>query len=164
MLEHCCRDFLPFSHKSISEVRHWCWAIRPGSQLAFQLIQKVFNGVEVRALCRPVKFLHTDLDKTFLYGPRFVHEGIVIQKQERGFPKLLPRSTESFRMSSAADHYSSSTKLYSCHYALGQVAFSWHPPNPDSSVGLPDVEAWFITLENAFPQLQSPMAVSFTPL
>ena len=25
-----CRDLLPFSHKSISEVGHWCWAIRPG--------------------------------------------------------------------------------------------------------------------------------------
>jgi hypothetical protein len=32
-------------------------------------------------------------------------------------------------------------KIYSGHYALGQVAFSWHPPNPDLSVGLPDSEA-----------------------
>jgi hypothetical protein len=36
------------------------------------------------------------------------------------------------------DHYSSSTKLYSWHYALGPVAFSWHLPNPDLSVRLPD--------------------------
>ena len=28
-------------------------------------------------------------------------------------------------------YYSSFTKLYNWHYALGQVAFSWHPPNPD---------------------------------
>jgi hypothetical protein len=27
----------------------------------------VFDGVEVRALCRPVKFSHTDLDKPILY-------------------------------------------------------------------------------------------------
>ena len=40
-------------------------AIRPGSQLAFQFIPKVFDGVEVRALCMPVKFFHTDLDKPF---------------------------------------------------------------------------------------------------
>ncbi|XP_045557914.1 protein kinase C and casein kinase substrate in neurons protein 1 isoform X2 [Salmo salar] len=33
------------------------------------------------------------------------------------------------------------TNNESWHYALGQVAFSWHPPNPDSSVGLPDDEA-----------------------
>jgi hypothetical protein len=46
------------------------------------------------------------------------------------------------------------------HYA----AFSRHPPNPDSSVGLPDGEVWFITPENVFPLLQSPMVVSFTPL
>jgi hypothetical protein len=32
MLEHCCRDLFPFSHKNINEVRHWCWAIRPRSQ------------------------------------------------------------------------------------------------------------------------------------
>ena len=62
------------------------------------------------------------------------------------------------------NHCSSSTKLYICPYAFGQVAFSWHLPNPDLSVGLPDGESWFITPENAFPLLQSPMVVSFTPL
>ena len=51
---------------------------------------KVFDGVEVRALCRPVKFFHTDLDKSFLYEPHFVHGGIVMLKQERAFLKLLP--------------------------------------------------------------------------
>jgi hypothetical protein len=67
-------------------------------------------------------------------------------------------------MKTALDHYSSSTKLYSGHYALGQVAFSLHPPNPDSCVRLPDDEESFITPENAFPLLQSPMVTSFTPL
>ena len=38
------------------------------------------------------KFLHTDLDKLFLSGPRFVHGDIVMLKQEKTFPKLLPRS------------------------------------------------------------------------
>jgi hypothetical protein len=52
----------------------------------------VFDKVEVRALCRPVKFFHTDLDKPFLYGPHFVHGDIVILKQERAFPILLPQS------------------------------------------------------------------------
>ena len=66
--------------------------IRPGSQLAFQFLPKVLDGVEVRALCRPVKFFHNDLDKPFLYGPRFVHGGIAMLKQERAFPKLLPQS------------------------------------------------------------------------
>uniref|UniRef100_A0AAZ3RBK8 Potassium voltage-gated channel subfamily A member 3 n=1 Tax=Oncorhynchus tshawytscha TaxID=74940 RepID=A0AAZ3RBK8_ONCTS len=50
------------------------------------------NGVEDRALCRPVKFFHTDQDKPFPYGPCFVHRGIVMLKQERPFPKLLPQS------------------------------------------------------------------------
>ena len=72
-----------------------------GSQSAFQFIPKVFDGVEVRVLCRPVKFFHTDLDKPFLYEPRFMHGGIVMLKQKRAFPKLLHKvgSTESSRMS-----------------------------------------------------------------
>jgi len=60
MLEHCCGDLFPFSHKSIREVGQRCWVIRSGLQLVFQFITKVFDGVEARALCRPVKFLHTD--------------------------------------------------------------------------------------------------------
>ena len=58
----------------------------------FQFIPKVFDGVEVRALCRPVKFFHMDLDKPFLYEPCFVHGGIVMLKQERAFSKLFPQS------------------------------------------------------------------------
>ena len=67
--------------------------------MTFQFIPKVFDGVEIRALCRPVKFYHTDLDKPFLYGPRFVH-GIVILKQERAFPNCCYKvvSTELSRM------------------------------------------------------------------
>ena len=53
----------------------------------------MFDAVEVRALCRPVKFFHTDLNKPFLYEPRFVHMDIVMLKQK------LVRSTESSRMS-----------------------------------------------------------------
>jgi hypothetical protein len=99
----------------------------------------MLDGVEVRALCRPVKFFHTDLDKPFLYGPRIVHGDIVMLKQEMTF-------------------------LNSWHHAFGQVRFSWHPPNPDLSVGLPDGEVEFIPPENAFPLLQSPMVANFTPL
>jgi hypothetical protein len=58
----------------------------------FQFIPKVFDGVEVKALFRPIKFFHTDLDKPFMYGPGFVHGGIVMLKQERAFPKLLLQS------------------------------------------------------------------------
>ena len=46
----------------------------------------------VRALSMPVQYFHINLDKPFLYGPRFVHGGIVMLKQERAFPKLLPQS------------------------------------------------------------------------
>ena len=46
------------------------------------------------ALCRPVKFFHTDLDKPFLYGPRFVHGGIVMLKQERAFPQTVATKLE----------------------------------------------------------------------
>ena len=67
-------------------------------------------------------------------------------------------------MKNSPDHYSSSTKLYSWHYALRQVKFYLACANQDSLVGLPDGEAWFITPETAFPLLQSPMVESFTPL
>ena len=66
--------------------------IRPDLQSAFQFITKGFDWVEVRALCRPVKFFHTDLKKPFLYGPRFVHGCFEMLKQERAFPKLLLQS------------------------------------------------------------------------
>jgi hypothetical protein len=38
-----------------------------GLQSAFQFIPKVFNGVEVRALFKPVKLFNKNLDKPFLY-------------------------------------------------------------------------------------------------
>lgn len=54
-------------HKSISEVGQWCWVIRSGSQIAFQ-VQKVLDGVEVIALCRSVKFFHIKLGKNISSG------------------------------------------------------------------------------------------------
>ena len=72
---------------------------------------------------------------------------------------LIPWFCNKMLKKTDPDHYSASTKLYSW-----QVASSWHPPNPDLSILLPDFEAWFITPENAFPLFQSPMASSFTPL
>ena len=65
----------------------------------FQLIPKVFDGVEVRALCRSAKFFHTNLDKPFLYGPRFLHRGNVIMKQESANSCHKVGSTEWSRMS-----------------------------------------------------------------
>ena len=65
MLEHCCEDLLLFRRafvRSVTDVGRLGLA-----QSAFQFIPKVFDGVEVRALCRPVKFFHTDLNKPVLY-------------------------------------------------------------------------------------------------
>lgn len=47
---------LPFRHKSIDVE----------SQLVFQFIPKVLDRVKIRALCRPVKFVDTKVDKAFL--------------------------------------------------------------------------------------------------
>ena len=38
-----------------------------------QFIPKVFSRVEVKALCIPLDFLHTELINPCLYGPTFVH-------------------------------------------------------------------------------------------
>ena len=70
-------------------------AIRPSSKSKFQFIPKVFDKVKVRALCRPVKFFYTDLDKPFLYGLCFVHRGIVMLIQKRAFPNL-PQNCDDF--------------------------------------------------------------------
>ena len=45
----------------------------------FQFIPNMFDGVEFRALCRPIKFFHTDPDNPFLY---LCMGGIVMLKQE----------------------------------------------------------------------------------
>ena len=92
------QGLLLFSHKSISEVGHWCWVIRPGSQLVFQFIPKVFDGVEVRALCRPVEFFHTELNKPFLYGPRFGHGALSCWNRKGPSPNCCHKigSTESY--------------------------------------------------------------------
>lgn len=52
-----------------------------GTQPESQLIPKMLNGVEVKALCRPVKFFHSNWE--FLYGAGFVHVVILTLKQER---------------------------------------------------------------------------------
>ena len=81
-----------------------CWNITTGT--CFHSATKAFerSGADVgtsglarsqcsnSSLCRPVKFFYTDIDKPFLYAPLFVHGGIVMLKQERAFPKLLPQS------------------------------------------------------------------------
>ena len=43
-----------------TEVRLWCQEIHSGPEFLFQFIPKVLDDVEVRALCKPVKFLHPE--------------------------------------------------------------------------------------------------------
>ena len=40
------------------------------------------GGVDIRALCRPLKFLHAKLLKPCLYVPLFEHTGTVMLEQE----------------------------------------------------------------------------------
>ena len=88
-----------------------CWNIAAGTCILFNSATKAsvrsatvrfavgvsihskdVRWVEVRALCRQVKFFHTNLDKPFLYGPRCKHGCIFMLNQERSFPKVLPQS------------------------------------------------------------------------
>lgn len=46
---------------------------RPGVQLVFKFVPKVFSEVEVMALCRTLEFFLRDLGETCCYGPYFVH-------------------------------------------------------------------------------------------
>ena len=112
----------------------------------------------------------------------------VMLEQEGAIPKLFPQSWEhgivqhllvcwsiqsSFHWKYGAKssswkttphHNRPSTKHYTWHNAVRQVPFSWQPPNPDSSIGLPDGEAQFVTPENESPLLKNPVAACFTPL
>ncbi len=58
----------------------------------------------------------------------------------------------------------SNTKLYSWHNTARQTTFSWYMANPDSPIGLLNRETWFLTPQNRFPLLQSPVSVCFTSL
>lgn len=61
---------LPFSHKSVSEVGHWCRTIRPGSLSTFQFTLKLFDGrTEVKALCRSAKLSHTNQNQKIHKNP-----------------------------------------------------------------------------------------------
>ena len=50
------QDFLPLSNKGIREIRHQCWEIRLGLQMASDFIPNVFDGVGVRDLSKPAMF------------------------------------------------------------------------------------------------------------
>ena len=116
----------------------------------------MFDGLEVRVLCRPVKFFHTKLDKPFLYGPHFMHRGIVMLKQVRAFPFCHNVGiTELSRMSlyvvalrfpftgtnEPSPKHQKQPQTIIILYVFEPIAFSWHPPNLDSSIGLSDGEA-----------------------
>ncbi|GFU23302.1 hypothetical protein TNCV_2559881 [Trichonephila clavipes] len=61
-------------------------------------------------------------------------------------------------------HYASATKLNSWYNVVTEETFAGHPPNPDPSIRLPDCKARFITPNNSFPHVHSPMTVNSTPL
>lgn len=46
----------------------------------------VFNGVEVRALCRPIEFIYTKLISSCLYGTLVVSRGTTMLESQRVFP------------------------------------------------------------------------------
>ncbi len=52
------------------------------------------------------------------------------------------------------------------HNAVRQVTSSWRLPNSDSPIRLASsvLQVYFITPQNWFPQLQSPVLACFTPL
>uniref|UniRef100_A0A667XDP1 Niban apoptosis regulator 2b n=1 Tax=Myripristis murdjan TaxID=586833 RepID=A0A667XDP1_9TELE len=54
----------------------------------------VFYRVQVRTLCRPVKFIHTRLCHPCLYGPCFVHWCTVMLEEEGARSKLFPQGWE----------------------------------------------------------------------
>ena len=58
-----------------------------------QFIPKMFDGVEVRALCRPIKFFHTDWQTISVWATLYVG-GIVILKKGKGLPQTVATKLE----------------------------------------------------------------------
>ena len=81
----------------------------------------MFNGVEVRALCRPVKFFHTDLDKPFLYLPHFVQGegGIGMLTAGMSFRPVAPKHK--------------ARSIQKCFVESGVEELDWLAQSPDLS-------------------------------
>jgi hypothetical protein len=62
--------------------------------ICLQFIPKVFDGVEVRALCKPVKFLHTDVDKTISVWTSLCARGHSQAKTGKGLPQTVATKLE----------------------------------------------------------------------
>ena len=71
------------------------------ARMAIQIIPKVFDGVQVRALCSPVKFFHTDLDKSFCMDLVWCTGALSCWNSKGPSPNFCHRvgSTEMYRMS-----------------------------------------------------------------
>ena len=93
--------------------------------VGFQFILKVFSGVEVRALCRPVKFFHTDLNKPFLYGPCLSCYSVPLRFPFTGTKELALTMKNSPR------------PLFLLHQTL-QLALYIRGYTSDLSIGLPN--------------------------
>ena len=134
--------------------------VRHGSQSTFQFIPKVFNGVEVRALCRPEVLSHRS-QQTICVWTSIYAQGHCHAEKGKGLPRTVATKLEahSSRMSlytvalrvpfigtkgpssnnkASPDHYSSfQTLVGTMHWGRW---FSWQPLNPDLSIGLPGGE------------------------
>lgn len=74
------RDLLPFTTDTRALVTSNT-DVGGGNQV---LLPKVLDGVEVRALCRPVQFFHNILRNPSIYGAGFVHGGHCHVETEKG--------------------------------------------------------------------------------
>ena len=181
MLQHCCGDFHSATRalvRSGTDVAHLGLPRSGCSNSSQRWLMALRSGLCARqsSSSTPILTKHFCMDLALCTGalscwnrkgpsPNCCHNVGSTEWSRMSLNAVVLRFTftgtkEPEPWKTAPDHYSSSTKLYSWHYALGQVAFSWHPPNPDSSVGLPDLKAWFITPENDFPmRVQCPGAL-----
>lgn len=70
ILSPTVRDLCSISHRSISEIRHWCWLRRSGVQLVFTSSQRCQGSVQ------DTKVLLLQLGKQSVYGAHFVLENV----------------------------------------------------------------------------------------
>lgn len=88
VLETGCRDLLPFSHKSINEVAHWCWGDKwlahsqrfdSSHKFSVKLRSELYAG-------------NTKQGKNHFRMDVALCTGGIVLRQERTFPELMPQS------------------------------------------------------------------------
>lgn len=133
---------------------------RPGSQSPFQVIPKVLEGAEVRALCGSVKFVHVGIGK---YLPQTVPTMLEAWHCLKSFTMMKHYNYPSLEMRGLKNSPIILSLLYQ-NLQLAQAGrFYQHMPDPDSPICLANREPWLTSLQSMLLLPHNPVSVCCIP-